>query len=61
MQSGFCDSFNWRMLHDFLNEAQCLSMAYARVKIASLVDDYSHFWLHSFRGYRAPAAFDVPM
>lgn len=43
MQNGFCDSFNRRMLHDFLNEAQYLSMAHARVKIASLVDDYNHF------------------
>ena len=47
----------WRMRDELLNETLFMSLAHARVEIASLVEDYNRVRPHSSLGYSTPAAF----
>lgn len=57
MENGFSESFNGRMRDELLNETLFLSLAHARVEIATWVDDYNRERPHSSLGYETPAAF----
>jgi putative transposase len=61
MQNGYVESFNGRMRDELLNETLFLSMAHARVEIATWVDDYNQDRPHSSLGYETPAAFAAKM
>jgi transposase InsO family protein len=57
MQNGYVESFNDRMRGELLNEALFLSMAHARVEIATWVEDYNREQPHSALEYATPVAF----
>ncbi len=57
MQNGYVDSFYGRMWSKLLNETLCLSMARARVEIATCVEGYNQNRLPLSLGYEIPAAF----
>ncbi|MBE5075130.1 IS3 family transposase [Erythrobacteraceae bacterium E2-1 Yellow Sea] len=57
MQNGYVESFNGRMRDELLNETLFMSMAHARVEIATWVDDYNRERPHSSLDYETPAAF----
>ena len=61
MQNGYVESFNGRMRDELLNETLFLSMAHARVEIATWVEDYNQDRPHSSLGYETPAAFAAKM
>jgi len=56
-QNAFSESFNGRMRDELLNETLFTSLAHAREKIATWVDDYNAERPHSSLGYTTPAAF----
>ena len=56
-QNAFVESFNGRMRDELLNETLFTSLALAREKIATWVDDYNTGRPHSALGYATPAAF----
>ena len=47
MQNGYVESFNGRIPDELLNETPFLSMAHARVEIATWVENYNQDRLHS--------------
>ena len=57
MQNGFMESFNGRMLDEFLNETLLRNLAHARELIAEWVTDYNTERSHSALGYQTPAGF----
>lgn len=57
MQNGYAESFNGRMRDELLNETLFMSLAHARVEIATWVEDYNRERPHSSLGYATPAAF----
>ena len=56
-QNAFVESFNGRMRDELLNETLFTSLAHAREKIATWVEDYNTGRPHSSLGYATPAAF----
>ena len=54
MQNGFCESFNRRMRDELLDETLFMSLAHARVEIASWVEHYNRERPHSVLGYETP-------
>jgi putative transposase len=61
MQNGYVESINGRRRDELLNETLFLSMAHARVEIATWVENCNHDRPHSSLGYETPAAFAAKM
>ncbi len=56
-QNGLCESFNGKLRDEYLNQADLLGEADARLKAKAWRDDFNEYRPHSSLGYLTPSEF----